>query len=150
MLALDGGNTVALRARGEVLAELGKARQAMVDLNRVTLHERPATRAARGLALAKLGDQSAADTEVDGAVAEAPWNGDVLLHAARAKLLNGDDNAAEELARRAVDALIPAFRPITVKSRFSSPPRTSMAIPKSKLIRRVLHGRGPESGDALH
>ena len=111
VLALDGGNTVALRARGEVLAELGKARQAMVDLNRVTLHERPATRAARGLALAKLGDQSAADTEVDGAVAEAPWNGDVLLHAARAKLLNGDDNAAEDLARRAVDAYDPSLPP---------------------------------------
>jgi tetratricopeptide (TPR) repeat protein len=111
VLALDGGNTVALRVRGEILAELGKARQAMLDLDRVTLEERPSTRAARGLALAKLGDRSAADLEVDDAVAEAPWNGAVLLHAARAKALNGDEDAAEELARRAVDANDPGLPP---------------------------------------
>jgi tetratricopeptide (TPR) repeat protein len=111
VLALDGGNTVALRARGEILAELGRARQAMLDLDRVTLAERPATRAARGLALAKLGDRSAADLEVDDAVAEAPWNGSVLLHAARAKALNGEEDAAEELARRAVDATDPGLPP---------------------------------------
>lgn len=111
VLALDGGNTVALRARGEILAELGRARQAMLDLDRVTLAERPATRAARGLALAKLGDRSAADLEVDDAVAEAPWNGSVLLHAARAKALNGEEDAAEDLARRAVDATDPGLPP---------------------------------------
>jgi tetratricopeptide (TPR) repeat protein len=149
VLALDGGNTVALRARGEVLAELGKARQAMVDLNRVTLHERPATRAARGLALAKLGDQSAADTEVDGAVAEAPWNGDVLLHAARAKLLNGDDTAAEELARRAVDAYDPSLPPYhrEVALQLATHKHGNS---KGKLIRRPPHGLIPESGDAFH
>ena len=111
VLALDGGNTVALRARGEILAELGKARHAMLDLNRVTPDERPATRAARGLALAQLGHRSAANVEVDEAVAEAPRNGDVLLRAARAKALNGDEHAAEELARRAVDANDPGLLP---------------------------------------
>ena len=111
VLALDGGNTVALRARGEILAELGKASQAMSDLDRVTLQDRPATRAARGLALARLGDRSGANLEVDSAVAEAPWNGDVLLHAARAKSLTGDEDAAEELARRAVDAQDPGLPP---------------------------------------
>jgi tetratricopeptide (TPR) repeat protein len=111
VLAMDGGSTVALRARGEILADLGEARQAMLDLDRVTLESRPSTRAARGLALAKLGDQSSANLEVDDAVAEAPWNGAVLLHAARAKALNGDDDAAEELARRAVDANDPGLPP---------------------------------------
>jgi hypothetical protein len=81
--------------------------------NQVVLATGPvaATRAARGLALAKLGDGSAADREVDEAVAEAPWSGAVLLHAARAKALNGDENAAEELARRAVEATDPGLPP---------------------------------------
>jgi hypothetical protein len=82
-----------LAAIGQLL--ILQARQAMLDLDRVTLEERPAARAARGLALAKLGDLSAADLEVDDAVAEAAWNGEVLLRAARAKALNGDDDAAE-------------------------------------------------------
>ena len=111
VLANDGGNTVALRARGEILAELGEAKAAMHDLNRVTLDERPATRAARGLALARLGDRSGADLDVDDAVTEAPWNGAVLLHAAQAKALNGDEDAAEELARRAADASDPGLPP---------------------------------------
>ena len=109
LLEADGGNPVALRARGEILADLGEARRAMLDLNRVTLQERPSTRAARGLALAELGDQPAANLEVDDAVTEAPRNGTVLLYAARAKALNGDENAAEELARRAVDATDPTL-----------------------------------------
>ena len=104
VLRLDGGNSVALRARGEILADLGEANQAISDLNRVTLQERPSSRAAHGLALAKLGDQPRASLEVEGAVAEAPQNGAVLLYAARAKALSGDEYAAEELARRAVDA----------------------------------------------
>lgn len=111
VLSMDGGNRVALRARGEILADLGEARRAMLDLDRVTLEARPSTRAARGLALAKLGDQSSANLEVDEAVEEAPSNGAVLLHAARAKALNGDDHAAEDLAWRAVDATDPGLPP---------------------------------------
>lgn len=111
VLGVDSGNSVALRARGEILADLGEARQAMLDLNRVTLKERPATRAARGLAMALLGDQPDADLEVDDAIAEAPRNGVALLFAARAKVFTGGENAAEELARRAVDATDPALSP---------------------------------------
>jgi tetratricopeptide (TPR) repeat protein len=111
LLRVDGGNSVALRARGEILADLGEADQAISDLDRVTLEERPSSRAARGLALAKLGDQSRANAEVDDAVAKAPRNGAVLLYAARAKALGGDDYAAEELARRAVDATDLALSP---------------------------------------
>lgn len=148
-LALDGGNTVALRARGEILADLGEARQAMLDLDRVTLAKRPTTRAARGLALAKLGDRSGANTEIDDAVAEAPWNGDVLLHAARAKALNGEENAAEELARRAVDAhdpgLLPHHREVALQLAGHKHPNSA-----AKLMGRVFHRRLPESGDAIH
>jgi tetratricopeptide (TPR) repeat protein len=149
VLALDGGNTVALRARGEVLADLGEARQAMLDLNRVTLAKRPVTRAARGLALAKLGDRAGANMEIDDAVAEAPWNGDVLLHAARAKALNGDEDAAEDLARRAVDAhdpgLLPYHREVALQLATHKHPNSS-----AKLMSRVFHRRLPESGDAIH
>ncbi len=109
-LTRDGGNTLALRARGEILADRGDPR-AMIDLNRVTLEKRPATRAARGLALARLGDQSGANLEVDDAVDEAPRNGAVLLRAARAKSVNGDEGAAGELARRAVNAHDPRLPP---------------------------------------
>ncbi len=99
VLGVDGGNSVALRVRGEILADLGEARQAILDLNRVTL------------ALAKLGDQPRANLEVDDAVAEAPRNGAVLLYAARAKALVGDECAAEKLARRAVGATDPVLPP---------------------------------------
>lgn len=148
VLALDGGNTVALRARGEVLAELGKAGQALLDLNRVTLHERPVTRAARGLALANLGDQSAADAEIDHALAEAPHNGDVLLYAAWATALNGDESAAEELARRAVDASDPGLLPYhrELALRLAARRRGDKA---AKLSRRVIHGREAKFRDAL-
>ena len=112
VLTIDGGNTLALRARGEILAELpGRAREAITDLDRVTLEERPSARAARGLALAALGDKSGANKEIAEAVAEAPRNGSVLFRAARAKSLNGDEDAAEELARRAVDASDPGLPP---------------------------------------
>lgn len=112
VLAVDGGNTLALRARGEILAELpGRAREAIGDLDRVTLEERPSARAARGLALAALGDKSGANKEIAEAVAEAPRNGAVLFRAAKAKSLNGDEYAAEELARRAVDASDPGLPP---------------------------------------
>jgi tetratricopeptide (TPR) repeat protein len=110
-LGIDGGNPEALRARGEILAYLGDPRAAMRDLDRVTSHDRPSTQAARGLALAKLGDQPTAGREIADAITEAPRNGPVLLYAARATAIGGDETAAEELARRAVDAMDPALAP---------------------------------------
>jgi len=149
VLAMDGGSTVALRARGEILADLGEARQAMLDLDRVTLESRPSTRAARGLALAKLGDQSSANLEVDDAVAEAPWNGAVLLHAARAKALNGGENAAEELARRAVDANDPGLPPYhrEVALQLAGHKHGNS---RAKLVPGVSHGLVLKSGDARY
>jgi tetratricopeptide (TPR) repeat protein len=111
ILAIDGGNPDALQARGEILADLGDAREAMLDLDRQLAQRNPATVAARGLALAGLGDHPAARREVDDAVAKAPRNGPVLLYAARSFALGGEETYSEELARRAIDATNPPLSP---------------------------------------
>jgi tetratricopeptide (TPR) repeat protein len=109
VLAVNGDTQEALRARGEVLADLGKAEDALRDLDRV--RQRPATRAARALALATLHDRHAAGEEIDAALADAPDSGPVLLYAARVGALGGDASRAAELARRAVTANAPALSP---------------------------------------
>ena len=90
VLRINGANSLALRARGEILADLGDSQEALLDLDRVTLHEHPETRAARGLALAELGDRAGADREIRRAIADGPRNGAVLLRAARASQRVGD------------------------------------------------------------
>ena len=105
-LSIDGGNRDALFARGEILADLGEAREALSDLNRVTVAGRPSAQAARGLALALLGDHRAAAGDIEAAIIEAPHNGPALLYAARATALTAPD-AAVELVRRAVEATDP-------------------------------------------
>jgi tetratricopeptide (TPR) repeat protein len=111
VLAIDGGNTEALRARGEILADLGNAREAMLDLDRQAVRDRPSTSAARGLALAELGDHRAANLEIHDAMARAPRNGPVLLYAARASALGGDEISSRELAKHAIDATDPPLSP---------------------------------------
>jgi tetratricopeptide (TPR) repeat protein len=111
VLRADGSDLRALRSRGEILADLGNGRDALRDLDRVILHDHPETRAARGLALAVLGDRVNADREIRQAIAEAPRNGAVLLRASHAKRVSGDEVYAEELARQAVDATDPALPP---------------------------------------
>ena len=110
-LGIDGGNVAALQARGEILADLGEACEAIRDLDRVIGYGRPSTRAARGLALAELGDKSAARKEIEDAVAEARQNGPVLLYAARAFRESGDDSAARHYALQAVNAIDPPLSP---------------------------------------
>jgi tetratricopeptide (TPR) repeat protein len=107
VLALDGGYAEALRGRGEILADLGEAREALRDLDRVTSGGQPSARAARGLALAELGEHEKAGKEIQAALADAPRNGPVLLYAARAETLAGDQAEAVELAGRAIDAADP-------------------------------------------
>jgi tetratricopeptide (TPR) repeat protein len=111
VLLVDGGNRAALQARGEILAYLGDARRAMLDLDRVTLQGQPSTRAARGLALAELGDQPAGRREIEAAVDEGRWDGLALLYAARAFQTGGDDRAAKEYARKAANATDPPLSP---------------------------------------
>jgi tetratricopeptide (TPR) repeat protein len=107
VLAIDGANTDALQARGEILADLGEARDALRDLNRVEQHDRPSARAARVLARAELGDQGS-EAEIEGVLSNASRNGPALLYAARTEALGGNKVAAVELARRALDATDPA------------------------------------------
>lgn len=111
VLRMDGGNPAALRARGEILAYLGEARQAMRDLDRVNPSGQPSIRAARGLALAELGDRPSARREIEDAITEGQRNGPVLLYAARAAALSGDDSAAQELAEKAANATDPPLSP---------------------------------------
>jgi tetratricopeptide (TPR) repeat protein len=111
VLRIDAGNTEALRARGEILADLGDAPRAMLDLDRQAVSVRPSALAARGLALAELGDYPAANKEIGDAVAKAPRNGPVLLYAARVSALGGDEISTEELAQRAVNATDPPLSP---------------------------------------
>jgi tetratricopeptide (TPR) repeat protein len=110
VLTMDGGYLEARRLRGEILADLGEARSAMADLDRAG-PRRPSTQAARGLALAELGDHTAATEEVNDAVASAQRNGPVLLYAARALDLTGDKISASERAREAIDATDPPLSP---------------------------------------
>jgi tetratricopeptide (TPR) repeat protein len=106
-LSIDGDHVDALRTRGEILADLGEARDAIRDLDRVPNTDRPATRAARGLALAELGEPWAARREIEKAISAGERSGPALLYAARAFALIGDKIAAEESARLAADATDP-------------------------------------------
>jgi tetratricopeptide (TPR) repeat protein len=110
VLTIDGGYLEARRARGEILADLGDAHDAMLDLDRA-VPGTPSTRAARGLALAELGDHTAATKEINDAVANAQRNGSVLLYAARALFLAGDKVSSTERAREAIDATDPPLSP---------------------------------------
>jgi tetratricopeptide (TPR) repeat protein len=111
VLAIDGNSPEALRARGEILADVGDAESALRDLDRVRRQHRPSVRAARGFALATLGNFGAADQEIDTALTEAPGSGPVLLYAARVAALGGDPVVAAELASRALAATAPPLLP---------------------------------------
>lgn len=110
VLTIEGGYIEARRLRGEILADLGEAKNAMADLDRA-LPDRPSTRAARGLALAELGDHAAATEEIKHAVADAQRNGPVLLYAARVFDLGGDKISARERAQAAIEATDPPLAP---------------------------------------
>ena len=111
VLTVDGHSVDALRARGEILADLGEAEKALRDLDRVRRPRWPSVQAARALALATLRRPGAADEEIGAALTEAPDNGQVLLYAARVGALGGDRVMAANLARRAEAADNPALSP---------------------------------------
>jgi len=102
----DGELVEARRMRGEVLADLGEGNKAISDLNHA-VPDVPSSQAARGLALAETGDHKAAAAEINGALANARRSGLVLLYAARASDLAGDNVSAKERAREAIDATDP-------------------------------------------
>jgi tetratricopeptide (TPR) repeat protein len=111
VLGVDGGNREALRARGEILADIGEATSAKLDLERPSVRDRASALAAHGLAMAELGDYSRATEEIDAARTSAPHDGRVLFYAARASALKGDKVTSWELAQQAVDATNPPLSP---------------------------------------
>jgi tetratricopeptide (TPR) repeat protein len=111
VLGIDGSILEAVRVRGEILADLGEARSARLDLERQSVRDRASALAAHGLALAELGDHGEAAKEVNAAVRTAQQDGRVLFYAARALALTGDKVTAWELAQRAVDANDPPLSP---------------------------------------
>lgn len=102
----DGGLVEARRVRGEVLADLGEGNKAISDLNQAA-SDVPSSQAARGLALAETGDHAAAAAEINGALANARDSGLVLLYAARASDLAGDNVSAKKRAKEAIEARNP-------------------------------------------
>jgi tetratricopeptide (TPR) repeat protein len=115
VLTVDAQAPAALRARGEILAELGEAEKALRDLDRVRRTRWPTVRAARALALATLRRAGAADEEIGVALSDAPDNSRVLLYAARVGELVGDRKRAARFARRAEAAAHPALMPYQLK-----------------------------------
>jgi tetratricopeptide (TPR) repeat protein len=111
VLAVDGTAPDALRARGEILADLGDAEGALRDLDRLRRRQRPSTQAARALALATIRKLSAADPEIHAALSYAPDSGPVLLYAARVAALSDAPATAANLAQRAMAATDPAVPP---------------------------------------
>jgi tetratricopeptide (TPR) repeat protein len=121
----DGGLVEARRMRGEILADLGDGNKAISDLNQA-VPDVPSSQAARGLALAETGDHTAAAAEINGALASARRSGLVLLYAARAFDLAGDNASAKERAREAIDATDPPL----------SPPHKQLALALAGLRKR--------------
>ena len=121
----DGALVEARRMRGEILADLGDGNKAISDLNQA-VPDVPSSQAARGLALAETGDHRAAAAEINGALASARRSGLVLLYAARAFDLAGDNASAKERAREAIDATDPPL----------SPPHKQLALALAGLRKR--------------
>jgi tetratricopeptide (TPR) repeat protein len=103
----------ALALRGEILADLGKAEEALRDLDRdrVRQHQQPGTMAARALALALAGRFDAAEQEMLDATSTDSAEGALLLRAARVHALLGRTTSAAELASRALGAATPGLPP---------------------------------------
>lgn len=105
VLETDESMTVAFRLRGEILADLTKANEALRDLERVRQGQPPSTIAARALAHAITGLREAADQEASDAEANAYDSGPVLFRVARVRLLTGEPALAIELADAALAAV---------------------------------------------
>lgn len=101
----------ALALRGEILADLGKAAEALRDLDLVRRHQRPGTIAARALALALERRFDAARQEILDALADESDSGPVLVRAARVHALMGGTAMSEGLASRALGAVTPGLPP---------------------------------------
>ncbi|MGI8329941.1 ATP-binding protein [Actinomadura scrupuli] len=110
VLHRDGDTAEALRARGEILADMGDAGSALRDLDRLDRRIQPSTRAARALALATWGRieearRELADLAVD--AEDTTDDGPVLFRVARVQELSGDPAAAARSTALALAASHP-------------------------------------------
>ncbi len=110
-LSIDGSDAAALRTRGEILADLEKPEDALRDLDRVVSSASVRVTAARGLALAGLGDHQSGRRVAEKIAADGAHNGPALLYAARTLDQCGDSDGAADLARQATDANDPPLDP---------------------------------------
>ncbi|GAA0970177.1 hypothetical protein GCM10009555_018620 [Acrocarpospora macrocephala] len=104
LLLQEGRVAEALRARGEILADLGEPAAALRDLDQLGPLQYPSARAARALALGQVGRRAEAELEIAEALSEAPDQATVLIYAARLRRLAGDRSDAAGLARQALAA----------------------------------------------
>jgi hypothetical protein len=94
----------ARRLRGEILADLNRADQALADLYRVRKGQTACTVAARALAHALTGHLEAADQEAADAAENAAGRGIVLFRVARVRQLTGEFELAAGYAEEALAA----------------------------------------------
>lgn len=97
----------ALRLRGEILADMNLADQALKDLRRVREGMFPSTLSARALAHAVVGKTDAAAEEAADATANAPDSALVLFRVARVHWMLGEYLAAAELVATALSTADP-------------------------------------------
>jgi tetratricopeptide (TPR) repeat protein len=111
VLNLESNVMAALRARGEILADLEDVEGALRDLDRVRHDQEPSTLAARALALALSGRLDAAQQEAADARANGQNHGPVLLRTARVLALSGEREEALLVAAVALTATDPPLPP---------------------------------------
>jgi hypothetical protein len=99
----------ALRARGEMLADLGDSAGALRDLEHIRRDQAAETQAARALALALAGRGDAAGQYAADARANGQGNGPCLLRVARALALMDEATEAAVVAEQALAARDPAI-----------------------------------------
>jgi len=109
-------NTTALAGRGRVQAEMGRAAEAVPDLQAALRAEQdtaavPPLHAALALALARLDRFEDARRELESALEPAPRDGRVLLYAAQVAELAGDFAAARDHLDQARQADAPRLLP---------------------------------------
>jgi Flp pilus assembly protein TadD len=109
VLNKEGNNAEALLGRGQILAGLGRAQDALRDLDRARPLRSPDAKIAHALALAQTGSMDRAQNELAAAMAGAGGHGPVLLYAARVEELSGRMRSAAKLAGRAISAAAPAL-----------------------------------------
>ncbi|WP_049567960.1 tetratricopeptide repeat protein [Nonomuraea sp. SBT364] len=107
VLDREGNNLDALLGRGQILAGLGRGRDALRDLDRARPLRWPFARVAHALALAQVDSLAEAEREMAEALAEVADHGPLLLYAAKVKELAGQTTSAADLARRAISASAP-------------------------------------------